>query len=384
VTGLGRSLVVTAVDSNLEEPASGSGSSSSSDEGCEGRWVWRKLEDPLSCQFLFHALGELMWCCKPSKRCAFFFAFGIITILTGIVLGVYVEGWSLVSTLYFLMQVVTTIGYGDVTVSSEGTKLFMSFYVLCVLVMFSHLLNLFVQAWLKKHVELMQSFWEVGRANSCLQEFKPVLASSVILAATILAGTVFYRAVEPCECVNGNSLIEGCNSFSLETCKQTGGYQKTFIDCFYMSVITVTTVGFGDHSPRSEEGRAFGIVWCVIGVGCCLNWLRTVTELLVEKHRWQQFSYRHMRLDEKIFREMDLEGTGYLTRHEYLGYALIKHGLISKGIIDYLNAQFDDMDPRGTDRVTYQQLKNRQLAANEAATLRHAQTRRWWRHKECG
>mmetsp|Transcript_66848 Transcript_66848/g.207481 ORF Transcript_66848/g.207481 Transcript_66848/m.207481 type:complete len:85 (-) Transcript_66848:102-356(-) len=77
-----------------------------------------------------------------------------------------------------------------------------------------------------------------------------------------------------------------------------------------------------------------------------------------------------MNLNERIFKKMDSERTGYLTRHEYLGYCLIKYGFVSKSILDYLNEQFDEMDPRGTNHVTFQQLMARQMAMQEAETLR--------------
>lgn len=42
----------------------------------------------------------------------------------------YGEGWSWVDSLYFSVVAVTTVGFGDLTPSTDGTKLFTVFYVL--------------------------------------------------------------------------------------------------------------------------------------------------------------------------------------------------------------------------------------------------------------
>ena len=63
-----------------------------------------------------------------------------------------------------------------------------------------------------------------------------------ILAITltvIAIATVFYRAVEGLR----------------------------WIDSLYFSVITVSTVGFGDISPETVAGKVFTMIYVVIGIG---------------------------------------------------------------------------------------------------------------------
>ena len=66
----------------------------------------------------------------------------------------------------------------------------------------------------------------------------------------------------------------------------TAGYmlieQMRFIDALYMSVITVSTVGFGEVKPLSPVGRLFTIGLIVIGVGSVVYLLTTVAELVIE------------------------------------------------------------------------------------------------------
>ncbi len=40
-----------------------------------------------------------------------------------------------------------------------------------------------------------------------------------------------------------------------------------WLDSFYFSVITLTTVGYGDFSPQTAVGKLFTIIYIIIGLG---------------------------------------------------------------------------------------------------------------------
>lgn len=50
----------------------------------------------------------------------------------------------------------------------------------------------------------------------------------------------------------------------------------TYLDSFYFSFITLTTIGFGDFAPQTDWGKAFTIVYITIGVGMILTFVNTV------------------------------------------------------------------------------------------------------------
>jgi voltage-gated potassium channel len=95
--------------------------------------------------------------------------------------------------------------------------------------------------------------------------------NAVILPRTISPGRRFLIAVVGILALVvvgaiGYWLIEG---FSL-------------IDSLYMSVITISTVGFAEVHPLSPAGRVFTMVLIVIGVGTAFYLLATAAELLIE------------------------------------------------------------------------------------------------------
>jgi len=55
----------------------------------------------------------------------------------------------------------------------------------------------------------------------------------------------------------------------------------TWIDALYMSVITLSTVGFGEVYPLSPEGRLFTTGLIIVGAGAAVYLLSTIAELLI-------------------------------------------------------------------------------------------------------
>lgn len=50
----------------------------------------------------------------------------------------------------------------------------------------------------------------------------------------------------------------------------------SWLDAFYFSFITLTTIGFGDFAPRTDEGKIFTIIYITIGVGIILTFINTL------------------------------------------------------------------------------------------------------------
>lgn len=49
-----------------------------------------------------------------------------------------------------------------------------------------------------------------------------------------------------------------------------------WIDALYFSVITLTTVGYGDFSPQTTAGKIFTIFYIILGIGMILTFVHTL------------------------------------------------------------------------------------------------------------
>src|ERR1051326_5423175 len=73
----------------------------------------------------------------------------------------------------------------------------------------------------------------------------------------------------------------------------------SFVDSFYVTVQTLTTVGYGDLPPRSPAGRGFAIVVMLIGVGGVALAASTIVQSVVQSKIVSTFGER---LHSKRFR----------------------------------------------------------------------------------
>ncbi len=80
-----------------------------------------------------------------------------------------------------------------------------------------------------------------------------ILISTVII--TLLIGTLFYN------------FVEGWN----------------VLDSMYFSVITLTTVGYGDLVPITDAGKIFTSFYVLIGIGIIFAFIRASTVRRINK-----------------------------------------------------------------------------------------------------
>ncbi len=90
----------------------------------------------------------------------------------------------------------------------------------------------------------------------------------------------------------------------------------SFVDALYMTVITMTTIGYGEIHPLSEQGRVFTIVLAVLSIGIGGYALSTAAVFLLEGEinqvlRGSYMNQRIARLREHII----LCGAGRIGRH---------------------------------------------------------------------
>jgi voltage-gated potassium channel len=58
--------------------------------------------------------------------------------------------------------------------------------------------------------------------------------------------------------------------------------RMSFLDALYMTVITISTVGYGEVKPLDDQGRIFTIMLIVLGVGTAFYLFATMTEIIIE------------------------------------------------------------------------------------------------------
>ena len=49
-----------------------------------------------------------------------------------------------------------------------------------------------------------------------------------------------------------------------------------WIDCVYFSVITLSTIGYGDFSPQTDGGKLLTIFYIILGIGIILSFINAI------------------------------------------------------------------------------------------------------------
>jgi voltage-gated potassium channel len=87
----------------------------------------------------------------------------------------------------------------------------------------------------------------------------------------------------------------------------------SILDSLYVTVQTVTTVGFGDLTPRTPAGRAFAIVFMMLGVGLVLYALTSTVQSIVHSELFA--AYGRSRKMSKLRDHFIICGAGRVGSH---------------------------------------------------------------------
>lgn len=199
----------------------------------------------------------------PSKRIMILGTAVVVWIVTGMIALCQLEDLHAITAFYVLVQMITTIGYGDVTVqTSDGMKWFLSFYVLfCCVVVGGFLIGIAdcilqsaneslvdrfdkikedydkshnPEAWHKEQLEMEKKETDADhkfyhRHTSFVKHIcTPLTGSGLGAFGFLMMGTFVYGIAESCTCSFAESKIDGCVP---SDCENTGGSTKTFFGC---------------------------------------------------------------------------------------------------------------------------------------------------------
>ncbi|KAG6469056.1 two-pore potassium channel 3-like [Zingiber officinale] len=249
------------------------------------------------------------------------------------------ETHPVVDALYFCIVTMCTIGYGDITPASSSAKIFSILFVIIgfgfvdilltgmvsyVLDIQESLLLSAVNNPLKVDDNITRNYIIDVKKGRMRIRMKVALALCVVLLCIGL-GTGVLRFVERLE----------------------------WLDSFYLSVMSVTTVGYGDRAFKTLPGRLFASLWLLVSTLAVARAFLYLAEARIDKrHRniAKLVLCRDMTVSE--FLAADINNTGFVTKSEYVIYKLKEMEKISqKDIIPICN-QFDKLDAGKCGKIT--------------------------------
>ena len=56
-----------------------------------------------------------------------------------------------------------------------------------------------------------------------------------------------------------------------------------YLEALYFSVVTISTVGYGDFAPHSATGKVFTVGYIVVGVGMFVGFVGALAEAIIRR-----------------------------------------------------------------------------------------------------
>ncbi|CAE7888473.1 TPK1, partial [Symbiodinium necroappetens] len=299
----------------------------------------------------------------------------ILYAAVGICVMSFKEDWTLVTSFYVTVQIITTVGYGDIAPTESG-ELFLIFYVLLGTVLLAGLLDRVTESLLAasdqrlhESLEGIRTLVRSGNQDSVGSTCGPTdgiftLSRSVysllhwilVYLFFLAAWVAYFMIFEGCSCSYGATRIDGCEEG--QRCEATGGVQLSALSASYMGVITFSTVGFGDFSPKSRKGRIFGSIWMILGI---MAFGKVVTHVSTLLQEWRMYHKNRVLVSRRVFERMDRNRSGKVARSEFVLYMLVRQGRVKQETIQDIEALFKDLDQDKNGSLTFDEINGRLL-----------------------
>ena len=331
----------------------------------------------------------------------------LLFLASGAVFYPLVEGWSVLDSIYFGMVTITTVGYGDLCPKTVPGRIFTSFFVLGGVGIIGVALGIVGGYIIEQQQKIQQQIVKraqalalaehdsdsessdsegEGRSTSsiaaissaqlkaklqksqvgCLYRFaKRWLKVFLPVIFTLSLGLVFFSNNEPYDpelgdCGKGSDnqtyyCVESDDGRVLYNDTKT--YKMTFVNAMYFGLVTGTTVGYGDTSPSTDEGKIFCCFFLIFAVITTANALSTMGDALIPSAGADQASnILDNRLTADFLLSLDMDGSGDVTEYEYLSAMLIRLNHVDEHQIDSIMKAFRKLDVDGSGSLSVKDL----------------------------
>ncbi|KAL5716384.1 cAMP-dependent protein kinase catalytic subunit [Ranunculus cassubicifolius] len=248
------------------------------------------------------------------------------------------ETHPVVDALYFCIVTMCTIGYGDITPRTTAAKLFSIMFVLVGFGFIDILLSGMVSYVLDLQENLLLS------ATSKNSQKHDIAKTYVF---DLKKGRMRIRMKV------GLALGVVVLCVGIGTCVMHFVEKLGWLDSFYLSVMSVTTVGYGDRAFNSLTGRLFASIWLLVSTLAVARAFLYLAEARIDRrHRMMAKWVLRQDMTVSEFLAADIDNNGFVSKSEFVIYKLKEMGKIADKDISQICTQFDRLDSGNCGKIT--------------------------------
>jgi len=267
---------------------------------------------------------------------------------------------TLTECVYLMSQIITTVGYGDITPATSEGQIFVAIYVIIALLIIANVVTEVVEQVSGAAADYAKELEKVAdtiiaRTPRSSRDATPREPSEIAriqeetaAKASSARDTMRSWVTQEPPPISTKPFIASLGVYGFFCLVGTlffvnyPGENKTILQGLYMSVITLSTVGFGAVTPVTEGGKVFGAFWMLFGsaalVGVVGNF-SALCAMLRQKDEWdpQEAAAEQREAVSKLPEEIN--------KYEFLMFALVQRKLMSQENIEVLESAFHNLMP---------------------------------------
>eukprot|EP00521_Asterionellopsis_glacialis_P009106 CAMPEP_0195286076 /NCGR_PEP_ID=MMETSP0707-20130614/3670_1 /TAXON_ID=33640 /ORGANISM="Asterionellopsis glacialis, Strain CCMP134" /LENGTH=366 /DNA_ID=CAMNT_0040345669 /DNA_START=156 /DNA_END=1253 /DNA_ORIENTATION=+ len=284
------------------------------------------------------------------------------------------ERWSIIDSLYFCVTTFTTVGYGDLTPTTQAGKFFTCGFGLGGIAFLGAALYSLGAKLVQAELDAVK-LSETGRRKQILDFFTDRMPR--IVKDRILNDHQEEEADEPIQSAQQQWWQPSPFSWKKQVKKIVkkcipflgllfmGGFVMgrlegwSLVDSMYYAVSTAGTVGYGDIVPKKPRSKLAACFFLPLCVGAAGDVLGTVASLVWEYRQQKAYSrlVKQRELSMDCLDRMDVDQDGKVYKEDFVNFMLVEMQFITKEQLSQLHEQFNRLDVTGEGYLDQEDLK---------------------------
>lgn len=258
---------------------------------------------------------------------------------------------TIVEAVYLLSQILTTVGYGDITPAYPRGQVWIAINVIMALCLYGSIIMEVSQRLSDRFSQTMQELVEdcddddtsVTSPKGSLKmkewvaqprplEWQPFAKSLAAFTVLVTIGVIFWHYYP--------------------------GEGKTWLQAIYMSVITLSTVGFGWFNATTEGGKVFGAFWMLFGVATLAASITSFVDLMGSAKARERRNVSEEKL--KFYRYVkmccrtcpSLGGDCGMDEYDFLKFGLLLNGIVTEEELEQIGRRFSELHPNSSGTIS--------------------------------